>query len=106
MLVCDVNTVDTLNHLTTWKKTFIDQSGTNSETNYPFILVANKTDKNARTITDSKARRWCRDNDISPSAIRWVSAKEDLNVDDAFATLGRMAYKRQLASLNESTEPT
>ena len=61
--------------------------------NFPFVLLGNKIDnEEARTVSAKRAQSWCQTKGEMPYFE--VSAKEALNVEDAFQAIARAALKR------------
>lgn len=64
--------------------------------NFPFIIVGNKIDLNPqeRVITSSKAENWCNTCSVNPLKYIETSAKENVNINEAFEYLANEAIKR------------
>ena len=64
--------------------------------NFPFVVLGNKVDVEGgklRQVSEKKARQWCAAKGSLPHFE--TSAKEDLNVDDAFQTIARNALRNE-----------
>ncbi|KAK6313134.1 hypothetical protein J4Q44_G00164810 [Coregonus suidteri] len=59
----------------------------------PFVVLGNKIDLENRQVTTKRAQAWC----TSKSSIPYfeTSAKEAINVDQAFQTICRNALKQE-----------
>lgn len=96
MLVYDVNSNKSFESLDRWKHEFLTQASPRDKDNFPFVVLGNKIDQDngsSRVVPDYKARRWCSANGNIPDFE--TSAKEDVNVDDAFVCVARNALKNE-----------
>lgn len=96
VLVYDVNSSKTFENLENWRDEFLIQASPNDPDNFPFVVLGNKVDVEggkSRQVSEKKAKQWCGAKGAIPHFD--TSAKEDLNVDDAFATIARNALKNE-----------
>jgi len=94
-LVFDVNNEKSFVNITSWKEEFLLKAGiVDSPNEFPFVLLGNKVDiEDKREVAKKRAQRWCEDNGNIPYFE--TSAKDGINVADAFTTLGKSALHRQ-----------
>lgn len=96
VLVYDVNTPKTFDNLENWRDEFLIQASPNDPDNFPFVVLGNKVDidgGNARQVTEKKAKQWCAAKGNIPHYE--TSAREDINVDSAFAAVARAALANE-----------
>mmetsp|Transcript_12635 Transcript_12635/g.22932 ORF Transcript_12635/g.22932 Transcript_12635/m.22932 type:complete len:206 (+) Transcript_12635:83-700(+) len=92
VLVFDVTDSKSFANLDNWKKEFLNYAGDNqSAADFPFVVLGNKCDMNARQVTKTQAQEWCELNKIPYFE---TSAKENTNVEQAFETVARRALER------------
>jgi len=93
ILVFDVNNAQTFLRLDYWKTQFFELSGTNQTSNsFPFVVVGNKIDTNSsRQVSKNEAQSWCERNRFPYFE---CSAKEEVNVEQAFHTVGSLALRQ------------
>eukprot|EP01095_Lingulamoeba_sp_RSL-Kostka_P018025 TRINITY_DN96_c0_g1_i1.p1 TRINITY_DN96_c0_g1~~TRINITY_DN96_c0_g1_i1.p1 ORF type:complete len:208 (-),score=68.27 TRINITY_DN96_c0_g1_i1:152-775(-) len=93
VLVYDVNVVKTFENLDNWRDEFLIQAGPSDPENFPFVVVGNKIDRNERVVSTKRAQAWC----SSKSEIPYfeTSAKDRINIDQAFQTVAKMALQKQ-----------
>ena len=100
VLVYDVNVAKTFENLDSWRDEFLIQAGPRDPDNFPFVVLGNKIDKeNQRVVTHKRASAWCQSKGGIP--LFETSAKEAINVEQAFQTIARNALKQDL---NEEPE--
>ncbi|CAN6442269.1 unnamed protein product [Victoria cruziana] len=92
VLVYDVNVLKSFDNLDNWHTEFLNQASPTDPQTFPFILLGNKVDidgGNSRVVSEKKAKDWC----ISKGNIPYfeTSAKEDINIDDAFFCIAKNA---------------
>ena len=65
---------------------------------FPFVVLGNKADMPAsrRQVTAAKVKQWCESKDNLPNFE--TSAKEALNVEQAFLTIARNALAQEAAN--------
>lgn len=94
VLVYDVTRPKSLQHLDMWKDEFLVQASPVDPENFPFVLLANKVDLvDQRVVNSKKALAWCEQNNDVPYFE--VSAKEAINVEEAFQTIAKRALQRE-----------
>eukprot|EP01126_Amoeba_proteus_P021505 TRINITY_DN2185_c0_g1_i9.p1 TRINITY_DN2185_c0_g1~~TRINITY_DN2185_c0_g1_i9.p1 ORF type:complete len:163 (-),score=23.33 TRINITY_DN2185_c0_g1_i9:130-618(-) len=93
VLVYDVNTQSSFDHLQKWRDEFLINAMPASE-NFPFVVLGNKIDlENTRVISAKQAQLWCSSVEIPYFE---TSAKEAIQVDQAFQTVTRLAINQEL----------
>eukprot|EP00164_Ancoracysta_twista_P000089 GFYU01000127.1.p1 GENE.GFYU01000127.1~~GFYU01000127.1.p1 ORF type:complete len:222 (-),score=76.24 GFYU01000127.1:472-1095(-) len=94
VLVYDVNHPKTFENLDGWRDEFLIQAGPRDPENFPFVVLANKIDLDSqRVITKKKGESWCADKGNIPHFE--VSAKENINVEQAFQTIAKISLKQE-----------
>ena len=97
VLCYDVNTPKTFENLENWRDEFLIQASPGDPDTFPFVVLGNKTDVDAGEgpprVSEKKAKSWC----TSKGAIPYfeTSAKEDVNVEEAFQCIARNALKNE-----------
>ncbi|CAM2116732.1 unnamed protein product [Caretta caretta] len=73
--------------------------------NFPFVVLGNKIDLENRQVTTKRAQAWCYSKNNIPYFE--TSAKEAINVEQAFQTIARNALKQEteVELYNEFPEP-
>ena len=94
VLVFDVNVAKTFENLDSWRDEFLIQAGPRDPDNFPFVVLGNKIDlENQRVVSQKKALAWCQAKGNIPYFE--TSAKEAINVEQAFQTIARNALKQE-----------
>ncbi|XP_074518084.1 ras-related protein rab7 [Halichoeres trimaculatus] len=94
MLVFDVTSRASFSALDGWRKEFLIQGEPQDPSEFPFIVLGNKTDMGNREVSGKLAQQWCEE--IKAEYFEG-SAKEDLNVEKPFlraAQRGLQQYKK------------
>jgi Ras-related protein Rab-7A len=96
VLCYDVNTAKTFENLENWRDEFLIQASPADPDGFPFVVLGNKVDVEggeSRVVSEKKAKSWC----TSKGAIPYfeTSAKEDVNVEAAFACIARNALRNE-----------
>ena len=96
VLCYDVNTQKTFENLENWRDEFLIQASPADPDGFPFVVLGNKVDVEggeSRVVSEKKAKSWC----TSKGAIPYfeTSAKEDVNVEAAFACIARNALRNE-----------
>jgi hypothetical protein len=80
--------------LFSWRDEFLIQAGPRDPDNFPFVVLGNKIDlENQRVVTQKRALAWCQNKGNIPYFE--TSAKEAINVEQAFQTIARNALKQE-----------
>ncbi|XP_004571969.3 ras-related protein rab7 [Maylandia zebra] len=94
MLVFDVTSKASFSALDGWRKEFLIQGEPKDPSDFPFIVLGNKTDLSDREVSGKLSRQWCEE--IRAEYFEG-SAKEDLDVEKPFlraAQRGLQQYKK------------
>eukprot|EP01010_Urceolus_cornutus_P000837 NODE_1343_length_955_cov_754.207506_g1035_i0.p1 GENE.NODE_1343_length_955_cov_754.207506_g1035_i0~~NODE_1343_length_955_cov_754.207506_g1035_i0.p1 ORF type:complete len:210 (-),score=30.20 NODE_1343_length_955_cov_754.207506_g1035_i0:259-888(-) len=94
ILVFDLTSQESFQHLTSWHDEFIIQAGQNKD----FVLIGNKNDlEDKRVVSQKGALAWCSkhsQDDENPIPHFETSAKENFNVEQAFYSVAKNALKK------------
>ncbi|KAM3878389.1 ras-related protein rab7 [Diretmus argenteus] len=94
MLVYDVTSKATFSALELWRKEFLIQGDPVDSSNFPFVVLGNKTDLSNREVSRRQALQWCEE--IGAQYFEG-SAKADVDVEKPFvraAQAGLQQYKK------------
>ncbi|CAN0866832.1 Ras-related protein Rab7 [Linum grandiflorum] len=94
VLVYDVNSMKSFDNLNNWREEFLIQASPSDPENFPFVVLGNKIDVdggNSRVVSEKKARAWCASKGNIPYFE--TSAKEGINVEEAFQVIAKDALK-------------
>ncbi|XP_077980757.1 ras-related protein Rab-7a-like [Glandiceps talaboti] len=89
VLVFDVTSPISFKSLDSWRDEFLLQANIRNAETFPFVAIGNKIDLNTRSISTRRAKAWCQSKHDMPYFE--TSAKEKLNVDQAFQTIATSA---------------
>ncbi|TRZ13496.1 hypothetical protein HGM15179_013596 [Zosterops borbonicus] len=105
VLVFDVTAPNTFKTLDSWRDEFLIQASPRDPENFPFVVLGNKIDLENRQVTTKRAQAWCYSKNNIPYFE--TSAKEAINVEQAFQTIARNALKQEteVELYNEFPEP-
>jgi len=92
VLVFDVNVAKTFENLDSWRDEFLIQAGPRDPDNFPFVVLGNKIDLESRVVSQKRAVAWCQAKGNVPYFE--TSAKEAINVEQAFQIIARNALKQ------------
>ncbi|GJQ75358.1 putative Rab subfamily of small GTPases [Trypoxylus dichotomus] len=98
VLVFDVTAPNTFKSLDSWRDEFLIQASPREPENFPFVLLGNKVDLEPRAISTKKAQQWCQTKNNIPYFE--TSAKEALNVEQAFKSIARNALSQQTQAVD------
>jgi len=93
VLVYDVTNPNTFKSLDSWRDEFLIQASPRDPENFPFVVLGNKVDLENRAVSIKRAQTWCQSKTDIPYFE--VSAKEAINVEQAFQTIARNALLRE-----------
>ncbi|KAI9005484.1 vacuolar biogenesis protein [Phycomyces nitens] len=95
VLVCDVNNSKSFESLDQWRDEFLIQASPRDPDRFPFVLLGNKIDveEAKRMVSQKRAMAWCQSKDNVPYFE--TSAKEAINVEQAFQTIARNALAQE-----------
>ena len=96
---------DTNSSPSTCADEFLVHANPTNPQSFPFVVLGNKSDlANKRQVSTQKAKSWCSGkNDI---AFYETSAKEAVNVEQAFQTIAKAALAREAAAAPAFIPPT
>jgi len=99
VLVFDVNVAKTFENLDSWREEFLVQAGPKDPENFPFVVLGNKIDlENQRVVSQKRAQAWCATKNNIP--YYETSAKEAINVEQAFQVIAKNALKQDPEDTN------
>lgn len=94
MLVYDITDAKSFENLESWKDEFLVHAAPRNPDSFPFVCIGNKADLAARRqVPTSKAKAWGANNHNMPHYE--TSAKEALNVEQAFYTIAKNALAQE-----------
>uniref|UniRef100_A0A8C0TUW2 Ras-related protein Rab-7a n=1 Tax=Canis lupus familiaris TaxID=9615 RepID=A0A8C0TUW2_CANLF len=97
VLVFDVTAPNTFKTLDSWRDEFLIQASPRDPENFPFVVLGNKIDLENRQVATKRAQAWCYSKNNIPYFE--TSAKEAINVEQAFQTIARNALKQEALGL-------
>ncbi|KAI8577460.1 hypothetical protein K450DRAFT_251758 [Umbelopsis ramanniana AG] len=91
VLVYDVNTPKSFESLSSWVDEFLVQASPRNPDSFPFVVLGNKidVDESKRMVSARRAHQWCESKGGIPHFE--TSAKEAINVEQAFQTIAKNA---------------
>jgi len=99
VLVFDVNVAKTFENLDSWREEFLVQAGPKDPENFPFVVLGNKIDlEHQRVVSQKRAQAWCQTKNGIP--YYETSAKEAINVEQAFQVIAKNALKQDPEDTN------
>ncbi|KAI8511611.1 Ras- protein Rab-7A [Branchiostoma belcheri] len=93
VLVYDVTMPNTFKSLDSWRDEFLIQASPRDPENFPFVLLGNKVDLDNRAVSTKRASGWASSKNDIPYFE--VSAKEAINVEQAFQTIAKNALAQE-----------
>ena len=96
MLLFDINSYDTFEHLSGW----IESINQNTSKDTPFIIVASKCDLE-HLVTDQEIEEYSTKNKVK---VIKTSSKDNINVEEPFLYLGEEIIKKGLFNINKNAE--
>jgi Ras-related protein Rab-7A len=106
-LVFDMTKPKTFEDLVSWKEDFLQQAGPRDPANFPFVVLANMCDKaSERRVSEQEVRAWCAEGRSVPIPYFETSAKEGINVDQAFQHVCELALAQEQTREEPFVAPT
>eukprot|EP00746_Dinoflagellata_sp_MGD_P086950 gnl/MRDRNA2_/MRDRNA2_34474_c0_seq1.p1 gnl/MRDRNA2_/MRDRNA2_34474_c0~~gnl/MRDRNA2_/MRDRNA2_34474_c0_seq1.p1 ORF type:complete len:211 (+),score=44.99 gnl/MRDRNA2_/MRDRNA2_34474_c0_seq1:99-731(+) len=94
VLVYDMTDAKTFQSLDNWRSEFLVQASPRDPDNFPFVVLGNKCDmERQRKVTAAQVSAWCAKNSNIPH--HETSAKDAINVDEAFREIARRALAQE-----------
>ena len=97
LLVYDITNLESFEGLSNWKNNFLQKSMEKQPQSFPFMAIGNKLDleEDCRAVHSNDLENWCDSQTDNSIEFFETSAKEDVNVQDAFLGLVKKALKRK-----------
>lgn len=90
-----------------WRDEFLVQASPRDPENFPFVVLGNKVDvdESQRAVSKKRALAWCESKGNIPYFE--TSAKEAINVDEAFQTIAKnaLSQEQEVELYNDFSEP-
>merc|ERR1712121_50396 len=93
VLCYDVTAPNTFKSLDSWRDEFLIQASPRDPDNFPFVVLGNKVDLDNRAVPAKRAQQWCHSKNEIPYFE--TSAKEAINVEQAFQTIAKNALAQE-----------
>lgn len=95
VLVYDITDPKSFEALESWMDEFLVQAAPRNQDEFPFVVIGNKVDLAAsrRQVSEARAKAWCKSKNDIPYFE--CSAKDAVNVDQAFQCVARNALKQE-----------
>jgi len=94
VLVYDITDAKSFDNLESWMDEFLVHAAPRNQETFPFVVLGNKADMaKRRQVATSKAKQWCQTKNNIPYFE--TSAKEALNVEQAFHTIAKNALLQE-----------
>jgi len=104
ILVYDMTDQKSFDNLASWMDEFLVHAGPSNPDTFPFAVLGNKSDLvQKRQVTTQKAAAWCQSKGDVPHFE--TSAKESVNVDQAFQTIAQNALAQQATAQAQPVIP-
>ncbi len=103
ILVFDLTDRKSFDSLAMWRKQLIDNANPLDPTNFPVVVLGNKSDLQDRKVSTEEAKAWCFEN--GKSQYLETDAIKGIFVDQAFFKIAEICCER-LNNVEESTLPT
>ncbi|XP_029465810.1 ras-related protein Rab-7a-like isoform X2 [Rhinatrema bivittatum] len=92
LLVFDITSPTSFQAVDFWRKEFLVQADPSDPDHFPFVVVANKMDLTERKVPQQQVQDWC---EAFNALYFETSAKDIVNVEEAFQSAIRLAIKNQ-----------
>jgi len=95
VLVYDITDAKSFDNLESWMDEFLVHAAPRNADTFPFVVLGNKADlaSSRRQVSATKAKQWCTSKGDIPHFE--TSAKEALNVEQAFHTIAKNALAQE-----------
>jgi len=93
VLTYDVTDPESFKSLDSWRDEFLIQAAPRDPENFPFVVLGNKVDLDNRSVSARRAKQWCDGKNDIPYFE--TSAKEAINVEQAFQTIAKNALAQE-----------
>ncbi|KAH3678512.1 hypothetical protein WICMUC_001529 [Wickerhamomyces mucosus] len=95
VLVYDVTNPKSFENISSWKDEFLIQANVKDPENFPFVIIGNKVDvdESKKAISQKKAQQYAIN--LGNLPIFQTSAKEAVNIDQAFDVIARNALQQE-----------
>lgn len=95
VLVYDVTNQKSFENISLWKDEFLIQANVKNPENFPFVIIGNKVDvdDSKKVINTKKAQQFA--NNLGNLPLFQTSAKEAVNIDQAFDVIARNALQQE-----------
>jgi Ras-related protein Rab-7A len=103
VLVYDVTMPNSFKTLDSWRDEFLIQASPRDPDHFPFVVIGNKIDCDTRAVAMRRAQQWCAAKGDIPYFE--CSAKEAINVEQAFQTVARAALAQEAEELTPQFPP-
>ncbi|XP_020559125.1 ras-related protein rab7-like isoform X1 [Oryzias latipes] len=100
LLVFDVTSSASFGALDAWRKEFLVQGEPLDPSDFPFIVLGNKTDLSDREVSSRKAQQWCEE--VGAEYFEG-SAKADVDVEPPFNRAAKLALQQYKKHTLENT---
>lgn len=89
VIVFDVGNAKSFENVGNWMEEFLAQASPRDPRAFPFVVLGNKVDS-SRVVEEQEAREWC-----TARNVRYfeTSAKEDVQVEEAFEVVARLGME-------------
>jgi Ras-related protein Rab-7A len=89
VIVFDVGNAKSFENVGNWMEEFLAQASPRDPRAFPFVVLGNKVDS-SRVVEEQEAREWC-----AARNVRYfeTSAKEDVQVEEAFEVVARLGME-------------
>jgi len=95
VLVYDVTNQKSFENISLWKDEFLIQANVKNPENFPFVIIGNKVDvdDSKKVISTKKGQQFA--NNLGNLPLFQTSAKEAVNIDQAFDVIARNALQQE-----------
>jgi len=97
VLCYDITDQKSFDSLDNWMEEFLSHAAPRNNESFPFVVLGNKADMpNKRQVNAARAMQWCQNK--GNITMFETSAKEAVNVDQAFQTIAKNALQQEAAT--------